>query len=91
AKLMELHRPSISEIEGGGRNVSAIELTRLAQIYSVDLDWLVCESGDSGDSHSDSDAVQLAARELSKLKDEDLQKVLRLLSAMRREKEPGVE
>ena len=40
AKILGLHRPSISEIEAGNRRVSADELARLAEIYDVGGAWL---------------------------------------------------
>jgi transcriptional regulator with XRE-family HTH domain len=41
ARILGLHRPSISEIEAGRRSVSAEELATLAETYKVSLDWLV--------------------------------------------------
>lgn len=81
AKILKLHRPSISEMEAGRRNVSAEELAKLADIYKVSLDWLTCN--DTIETTDAKDRIQLAARELAKLKEEDLNKILNLLSALR--------
>jgi transcriptional regulator with XRE-family HTH domain len=80
AQMLNLHRPSISEIEAGRRKVSAKELTQFSEIYGVSIAWLT-------DSENEIDTnqvrIELAARELSQLKPEDLDRVLRLLSALR--------
>ena len=81
AKLMNLHRPSISEIEAGNRKVSADELTQLAEFLDVSVAWLV---GDARETvETDDPRIQLAARELKKLKPEDLDRLMRLLASMR--------
>jgi transcriptional regulator with XRE-family HTH domain len=88
AKLMGLHRPSISEIEAGNRRISADELKQLAGLLDVSVAWLV---GDAPETvETDDPRVQLAARELKKLKPKDLDRLLRLLASMRDEDEkPG--
>jgi len=86
AKLLEMHRPTISEIEAGRRRVSAEEIAEFARIYDVSVTWLTGQDG--SDRNTADDRVQLAARELSKLKKEDLDKVLRLLSSLRDRPEP---
>jgi len=76
-----MHRPTISEIEAGRRKVSAEELVIFAQLYGVSVEWITNTVGSSEhEAH-----IQLAARKLSKLKPEDLEKVLQLLSALRME------
>lgn len=80
ARLLNKHRPTISEIEAGRRRVTAEELTAFARIYAVSISWLL--GTDSSDDEND-DRVQLAARELAKLRPEDLERVLRLLATMR--------
>lgn len=82
AKMLGLHRPSISEAEAGNRNVSADEITKLAEIYDVSVSWLLGEGADKLDIHDDK--IQLAARELQKLKPDDLDRLLTILSSMRR-------
>jgi transcriptional regulator with XRE-family HTH domain len=79
-----MHRPTISEIEAGRRRVSAEELATFARTYEVSVAWLVDSEGDD----EVDERVKLAARELGKLKTEDFDKVLRLLSMMRQSKRP---
>src|SRR5262249_7190613 len=74
AKMLGLHRPSVSEAEAGNRNVTAEELAKLAGIYKVSVSWLAGEGDESADPHDD--RVQLAARELQKLKPADLERLL---------------
>jgi transcriptional regulator with XRE-family HTH domain len=81
AKLLHLHRPSISEAEAGRRKVSAEELAEFARIYGVSVSWLVDEEPEM--TVVDRERIQLAARELSRLKSEDLDKLLELLQTMR--------
>jgi transcriptional regulator with XRE-family HTH domain len=82
AHVLGLSRPSISEIESGGRRVGALELSRLANAFDVSVPWLLGES--EGGGAVDDPRLRLAARELSKLKPEELDRLLSLLSRMRR-------
>ncbi len=78
-----MHRPTISEIEGGNRKISAEELSRFAALYDVGVTYL---TGDAPDSLSlDDPHLQLAARELRKLPAESLDKLLQALAAFRNE------
>lgn len=81
AKMLGLHRPSVSEMEAGNRSVSAEEISKLAEIYDVKASWLLGEGADKMDVHDDK--LQLAARELQKLKPADLDRLLHLLASMR--------
>lgn len=85
ARELGLHRPSISEAEAGNRKVSAGELAKLAKLYDVSVSWLLGEGAEKLDVHDDK--VQLAARELQKLKQDDLDRLLTLLASMRREED----
>jgi transcriptional regulator with XRE-family HTH domain len=87
ARLLGLHRPSISEVEAARRSVTAEELARLAEIYGVSLSWLTCSEDE--DTEEQKAKVQLAARELGKLKQDDFERVLRLLMAMRKQGNSG--
>ncbi len=81
AKILGLHRPSISEIEAGNRRVSADELGQLCDIYDVSLNWVL---GNTPESISPDDPkLELAARELAKLKPDDLTRLLQVIAAMR--------
>lgn len=83
AKLLNLHRPTITEIEAGRRKVNTDEVNAFAEIYDVSVPWLMGAEKSEGID----DRVRLAARGLSKLKSEDLDKVLELLSSMRSSEE----
>lgn len=82
AKKLGLHRPSVAEIEAGRRNVAAQELKLMADLYAVSINWLTATEEDELDLSSDH--LVLAARELSKLKDEDLERLVKLLHIMRK-------
>lgn len=83
ATLLKIPRPSVSEIEAARRKVSAEELVMFASIYEVDIKWLSGQDADHADSVRDK--LQLAARNLAKLKTEDLNKVIELLTSVKRE------
>lgn len=83
AKMLGLHRPSISEMEAANRRVSADELAQLAEVYDVSVAWLLGEAPETLEVQDP--RLELAARELSKLKPEDLESLLKLLAAMRSE------
>jgi len=81
AAMLGMHRPSVTEIESGNRKVSAEELGKLSEIYDVSLDWVL---GNTASSISPDDPrLELAARELSKLKTDDLNRLLQVIAAMR--------
>jgi transcriptional regulator with XRE-family HTH domain len=81
AKLLHMHRPTVSEIEAGNRRVSAEELVKFAETYDVTVSWLLGETSEQLEMNDP--RLQLAARELSKLKPDDLDRLLRLLASMR--------
>jgi transcriptional regulator with XRE-family HTH domain len=78
ASKLNLHRPAISEIEAGRRKVSAEELMALAELYDVSVSWLT-----KGASEMSNPLVELAARELAKLKHDDLDAILKLIQTFR--------
>lgn len=84
-KLLRIHRPSVTEIEAGNRRVSAEELSRMAELFDVSGAWLLGEAPEV--LESDDPRVQLAARELNRLKSDDLDRLLRLITAIRGESE----
>ena len=81
ARMLTLHRPSVSEMEAGRRKVSAEELTKLSEIYDISMLWLTGLEKETGVEASD--RIKLAAREFAKLKPEDLGRILDLLKALR--------
>jgi transcriptional regulator with XRE-family HTH domain len=85
AKKLRLQRPTISEIEAGRRRVTAEELSMLASIYGVGVSWLACEGDAAIDASAD--RIELAARQLSKLKPEDKKRLLGILTALMKSEE----
>lgn len=83
ARMLGMHRPTISEIEAGRRRVAAEELATFARAYDVSVAWLV---GEAVDDDGLEDRVRLAARELAKIKPDDLDRILRLLATMREQR-----
>jgi transcriptional regulator with XRE-family HTH domain len=85
ATKMGLHRPTISEIELGNRNVTAEEIVEFAKHYDVSVEWIL--SKDTAESENQANKVKLAARELEKLGQKDLDRIMAVLSAIRKQKE----
>jgi transcriptional regulator with XRE-family HTH domain len=83
ARELGLHRPTISEMEAGRRRVAAEELATFARLYAVSPTWLSC--ADTAQVDPAEDRLMLAARELSRLKPEDLNRLLDLLKTMRQD------
>lgn len=81
ALKLGLHRPTVSQIEAGDRNVRIDELDKFAEIYGVEKRWLL--DGDTALAGERDPRVELAARELRKLKREDLDTILRLIQVLR--------
>jgi transcriptional regulator with XRE-family HTH domain len=81
AKLLDLHRPAVSEIEAGNRRVTASEIGRLAELFDVAPSWLMGHGEETVDVHDT--RIQLAARELSKLAPDDVSRLLKILASMR--------
>lgn len=83
AKLIGWQRPTISEIEAGRRRVATEEMNLFATLYGVSISWLMCDEPEVADP-----AVELAARELAKLRQEDFDSVLELLRTLRKAAPP---
>jgi transcriptional regulator with XRE-family HTH domain len=82
AKLLDMHRPTISEIEAGRRSVKVDELTQFAETYGVSVTWLTATTAEE----EVDPRIALAARELSALDPGDLDKALRFLGTLRASK-----
>lgn len=78
AKQFDLARPTISEIEAGRRRVSGEELQKFAKLYKVSISWITDENPEI-----ENPAIELAARELAKLKDDDFANIMNLLKTLR--------
>jgi transcriptional regulator with XRE-family HTH domain len=79
ARLLGLHRPSLSEVEAGKRKVSAEELSTIAEHCGVSPTWLATGKEDAS---SDSAKVKLAARQLAKLNAGDFARVIEIVKAL---------
>lgn len=80
AKILGMHRPTISEMEAGRRSIASHELVAMCEIYDVDPNWILSQMADSEILKRKS--IKIAARELAKLKQEDLERVLSLLTSL---------
>jgi transcriptional regulator with XRE-family HTH domain len=78
ARLLEIHRPTLSNIEAGERKVSAGELKQFAELYKVSTEWLL------GETVKSDSRIKLAARKLSGLQDKDLETVMQIVDSFRR-------
>lgn len=85
ARSLGLHRPSVSEIEAGNRRVSAEELARLAELFDVSMAWLAADRPEKLDPHDAK--LELAARELKRLKPDHLDRLLTILASLNEEDE----
>ena len=79
ASQLGWHRPTVSEVEAGRRKVPAEELKTLSELYGVNVPWLMGEEEEDGIS----DRAKLAARQLDKLSDEDLDRLLLLIRSLK--------
>lgn len=80
AKILDMHRPTITEIEAGRRRVSADELVRFADLYRVSLDWLTGKLPQCAEL-SDT-RIAMVARDLDKLSAADLDRVLSFIASV---------
>ncbi|MBU9223474.1 helix-turn-helix domain-containing protein [Burkholderia multivorans] len=76
-----MHRPTISEIEAGRRKVVADEIDLFAGLYDVSVEWIV--NGSVKDEAADA-RMLMAARELSKMTDQDLDRLMNMLRMLRK-------
>jgi transcriptional regulator with XRE-family HTH domain len=81
AKMLDLHRPAISEIEAGRRDVSASELARFAEIYGVSTEWLL---GKALEGAREDQQLLMAARELSKIGEDDFNRLMKVIRILRK-------
>jgi transcriptional regulator with XRE-family HTH domain len=79
--MLNLPRPSISEIEAGRRRITAEELLKFAELYSVDLEWLAGK--DENQVNKIRDELFLAARNAKGLKVEDIEKIVDILTSLK--------
>lgn len=80
ADKLDLQRPAISEIESGKRKVSAQEIIQFAELYRVDTSWLLLQENENVKDLPTE--VKFAARELSKLKPDEMKKVIDIIKML---------
>lgn len=81
ANKLNLHRPTVTEIEAGRRKVAVDELDRFAKVYGVTVNWIL--TGSTGDEPADAKML-MAARELSKMSEADLDRLMKTLQMLRK-------
>lgn len=79
AKLLDFHRPTISEIEAGHRRVAADELARFAELYGVSINWI---TGTRDEPDLSDPQLAVVARELIKLRPDDIERVMQFIAAV---------
>ena len=82
ARLLEMHRPTISQIESGKRRVAAEEVATFAATYQVEEVWII--KGDDALPNGEDPRLGLLARELKKLKTEDLDSIARIIRVLKK-------
>lgn len=78
AKILDMQRPAISEIESGKRKVSAEEIIRFSKIYKVSTSWLLLKEEET----EINEQMKIAARELSKMSEANRKKLLDILKIL---------
>lgn len=81
AKRLGLHRPTISEIEAGRRNVRSEELVEFSKLYGVEVSWIT--SGEVGQEKIDQ-SILAAARELSSMSDKDIETLINTIRMIKK-------
>lgn len=87
ARMLGLHRPTISQIEAGKRDIKSHEVAQFADLYEVKDDWLI--RGAEAITDDVDPRVEVAARELKKLRSQDLDKIMDLIRVLRTNEEGG--
>lgn len=80
AKRLGMHRPTISELEAARRNLKPEEIPVFAKLYGVDVSWLI--EGKVDESKIDQ-SILAAARELSSMKDEDIETLINTIKIIK--------
>jgi transcriptional regulator with XRE-family HTH domain len=84
AEMLNLQRPAISEIEAAKRKVNVEEAIQMAELYKVDLSWLLCQ--EQNDDANLPEQVKFAARDLNKLKPDEMNKVIDIIKMLPKKK-----
>jgi transcriptional regulator with XRE-family HTH domain len=77
-RLLDLEQGAVVKIEGGELTPTFADLPKLARAYGVDVAWIL----DPESARPRRDRLAMAARELRKLKSEDLERVIGFISSL---------
>lgn len=80
AKKLGMHRPTITEIEAGRRNIKSQELSALAKLYGVEISWLA--DGIIDEQKIDKE-ILAAARDLSHMSEKDIQALVETIKLIK--------
>lgn len=83
AKVLGIHRTTITAIESGVRKVTANELKVFSELYGVSISELMYEE-------KENDEIKLFARTFSELSDNDKKEILNLMEFKKKIKQQGV-
>lgn len=83
AKVLGIHRTTVTAIESGVRKVSADELKMFSELYGVSINELMYEE-------KENDEVKLFARTFSELSENDKKEILNLMEFKKKVKQQGV-
>ena len=86
AGALGIQRTSVIAMEAGKRNVSALELRRLAKLYRRSVAWILGDEHESGSAAENDRALYRAAADLSP---EDKAQVLRFAEFLASAKSPS--
>lgn len=79
AKILNVQRPAISEIESAKRKVSAEEIIQFSRLYKVSTNWLLLKEEDDSEMEEE---IKIAARELIKMSEVDRKRLLEILNIL---------
>lgn len=80
AKRLGMHRPTISEIESGRRNVKSDELSKFAKLYKIEILWIA--EGKVNENKIDS-SILAAARNISSMKSKDIKTLINTIKMIK--------
>ena len=81
ARKLDMHRPTVSEIEAGRRRMGAHEVANFADLYGVSAEWIT--TGRGGGEDAADERLVLVARQLGKMSNSDIDRLIDLLRMIR--------
>lgn len=83
AKVLGIHRTTVTAIESGVRKVTADELKMFSELYGVSIHELMYEE-------KENDEVKMFARTFSELSENDKKEIINLMEFKKKIKQQGV-